>query len=77
MSRCDNCRYQDDTEFDACHICNNDQDMFRPIKTNGDMLRAFEDKELARYIARFTGHEGNPDEVAYWLDWLRKEAEHA
>ena len=70
MSRCDNCRYQDDTEFDACHICNNEQDMFRPKKTNGDRIRAMTDDELAKLLVH------NPwmrEESAY--NWLRKEAE--
>ena len=46
---------------------------YDPPKNNADRIRAMDDIALARQIAAFTGYEGNPEEVAYWLDWLRKE----
>ena len=49
---------------------------FDPNKppTNFDAIRAMNAEELARKIAQFTGYEGNPEEVAFWLDWLQQEA---
>ena len=38
--RCSTCRYNGDTEFGACHICNNETDMYRPKPTNADRIRA-------------------------------------
>ena len=35
MTRCDTCMYQHDIEFDACHICNNEQDMYRKRAETG------------------------------------------
>lgn len=40
MERCKKCRYQNNTEFDACHICNNEKDMYREKPTNGDAICA-------------------------------------
>lgn len=46
-----------------------------PPKTNADRIRAMSDEELARQIAYFTGYEGNPEEVAYWRNWLKNTEE--
>lgn len=43
--------------------------------TNADRIRAMSDKELARQIAEFTGYRANPEEVAFWLDWLQGPSE--
>ena len=37
--RCQKCKYQSDTEFDACHICINEKDMFRPMPSSADGKR--------------------------------------
>ena len=43
-----------------------------PSKTNADRIRSMTDEELARQIASFTGYEGNHEEVAFWLNWLKE-----
>ena len=43
--------------------------------TNFVAIRSMTEKEMARQIASFTGYEGNPEEVAFWLNWLREEVE--
>lgn len=45
--------------------------------TNASRIRAMNDEELARQIAEFTGYRGNPEEVAFWLNWLKSPAEDA
>ena len=41
--------------------------------TNGDRLRKSDDRELAREISCMTGFPANPEEVAFWYNWLQKE----
>lgn len=43
--------------------------------TNADKIRAMTDKELARTLAAVAGYEGNREEVGYWFNWLKAEAE--
>ena len=79
MGRCQMCKYQNDTEFDACHICNNEKDMFRPRPTNADRIRAMSDEELAEWIQKHDCHTNlygyDPKEAI--LDWLKQEAQDA
>jgi len=78
MSRCDSCRYQNDFEFHACHICHMEKDMYKPKKTNFDRIRAMSVEELAAWIAEHpvvvAYDENNPQHKA-WLEWLEKEAD--
>ena len=46
---------------------------YRP--THLDRIREMNAEELARQIAQFTGYEGCPEEVEFWLDWLKQEVE--
>jgi len=78
MSRCDSCRYQNDFEFHACHICHMERDMYKPKRTNADRIRAMTDEELAEKMSglesfALTCGGGWPPEK--WLDWLRQEEE--
>ena len=87
MSRCDSCRYQNDFEFHACHICHMEKDMYKPKKTNADRIRAMSDEELAEWIWGVAcpgfpatcfgscpeGQEKSCSEC--WLEWLKKEVE--
>lgn len=78
LNLCQMCKYQNDTEFDACHICNNEKDMFRPRPTNADRIRAMTDEELAEWIVRITegnGFDGYEERVKAWLKWLKQEAQ--
>lgn len=76
MGRCKTCVYQNDVEFDACHICNNEKDMFRKKPTNADRIRAMTDAELGEYLFIKTCEDGFPQFTTKndWIDWLRQEA---
>ena len=73
MSRCDSCRYQNDFEFHACHICHMERDMYKPKRTNADRIRTRSDEKLAEWLAK---NDPECDPPEWWLDWLRQEAEH-
>ena len=83
MSRCDSCRYQNDFEFHACHICHMEKDMYKPKKTNADRIRAMSDKELGEWVAKSFIHCPHYGEYDYpcdscaecWTEWLKQEAE--
>ena len=74
--RCQRCKYLNDTEFDACHICNNEKDMFRPMPSNADRIRSMNDEELAEWINKHDCHTNlygyDPRDAI--LDWLKSPA---
>ena len=72
MSRCDSCRYQNDFEFHACHICHMERDMYKPKRTNADRIRAMTDEELAVWLAK---NDPECDPPEWWLDWLKQKVE--
>ena len=76
---CQMCKYQNDTEFDACHICHNEKDMFRPRPSNADRIRAMTDEELAEWINKHDCHTNlygyDPKEAT--LEWLKQEVDDA
>ena len=71
MSRCDSCRYQNDFEFHACHICHMEKDMYKPKKTNADRFRAMSDEELAdellEWFACFYAVEWSREQIINYL----------
>ena len=79
MSRCDSCRYQNDFEFHACHICHMEKDMYKPKKTNADRIRAMSDEELAMVFGEDCADRECPEHREScrkcWLDWLKQEAQ--
>ena len=79
MERCQRCKYQNYMEFDACHICNNEKDMFRPRSTYADRIRAMTDEELAEWINKHDCHTNlygyDPKEAI--LEWLKQEVQDA
>lgn len=93
MSRCDTCMYQHDMEFDACHICNNEQDMYRSKpKTNYDVIQRMGLYEMAEFLNRGACPPGKdvtelcqdedggsvPDMCNLcWLNWLKMEVSDA
>lgn len=76
MDRCDSCRYQNDFEFHACHICHMERDMYRPKETNADRIRAMSDEKLAAFICGLLIDRNIEVTSEAWLDWLRQEADH-
>ena len=46
---------------------------FMPIRTNSTRLREMPDEELAKELAAISGYLANPEEVSFWLYWLRQE----
>lgn len=88
MECCKKRQYLNNTEFDACHICNNEKDMYREKKTNGDAIRSMTNDELSVFITGvscgFEEHPGMCDVCdtqtvqhckECWLDWLGHEVE--
>ena len=51
--------------------------LHEPKKTHGDWLRSHSDRELAAWAHRIEteGRAFGPRGFAYWLKWLRQEAE--
>jgi hypothetical protein len=45
----------------------------KPV-TNADRIRAMSDEELAKELAAISGYLACPEEVSFWLYWLRQEA---
>lgn len=43
--------------------------------TNEERIKAMNTRSLARELAAVAGYNGNPEEVAFWENWLKKEAE--
>ena len=84
MDRCDSCRYQNDFEFHACHICAMERDMYKPKQTNADRIRSMTDEKLAELISSdFCEIICSPNTNCQYencrgkiLNWLRQEAEH-
>ncbi len=81
--RCDRCFYKGNKEFDACHICNNEKDMFRPKLTNFQLLS--HEETLACFLmelvtkgpaaaAKGSHFMWGGRSAAEWIDWLRQEA---
>lgn len=58
---------------------NDDMQTFRPkIVTNGDRIRAMDDKQLSEYLETLERRAMFTDSVTSssdWLKWLKKEAE--
>lgn len=82
LERCQRCKYQNNTEFDACHICNNEKDMFRPRPSNADRIRAMTDADLAVFISEvkidgLLRKYELPTSTIDWLYWLKQEAQDA
>ena len=73
--RCSTCRYNGDTEFDACHICNNETDMYRPRRTRADAyFREATNELLARNLTALVAvlpFEGL-NSYEKWLEWLNQ-----
>ena len=80
MDRCDSCRYQNDFEFHACHICGMERDMYKPKRTNADRIRAMTDEGLADFLAGIvhdaccaSTYLGDGTYIDSWDDWLKQE----
>lgn len=43
--------------------------------TNEENLKLKTGRVLARELAAISGYEGNPEEVDFWENWLKKEAD--
>ena len=78
MSKCDNCRLREESAraFDIHWHGQEDcpYDVCPEIKTNADRIRAMSDEELAKELAAISGYLACPEEVSFWLYWLRQEA---
>ena len=74
--RCSTCRYNGDTEFDACHICNNETDMYRPRRTRADAyFREASNEKMALCLTALVAvlpFEGL-NSYEKWLEWLTTE----
>jgi len=44
----------------------------KPSVTNYERTRKMSVEELAKELSSVSGYEGNSQEVAFWLDWLRR-----
>ena len=70
------CRYNGDTEFDACHICNNETDMYRPRRTRADTyFREATNERIALNLTALVAvlpFEGL-NSYEKWLAWLNTE----
>lgn len=80
MHKCNSCAHKGNVDFDYCHICNNEADMYKPKPTNADRIRAMTDEELA-YFLEGTHHDPwNACGRCRWssceeccLEWLKEE----
>ena len=74
MNKCDTCMYQHDIEFDACHICNNEQDMYRKKRTNVDKLHSMNVDEIEEWYWWMHKEMMNyTDSYRFVHEWFRKE----
>lgn len=82
MDRCNSCRYQNDFEFHACHICHMEKDMYKPKKTNADCIRGMSDEDLADFLSGIeqdafcaSTYLKDGTYIDSWDDWLKQEAD--
>ena len=82
MDRCNSCRYQNDFEFHACHICHMEKDMYKPKRTWADKIRGMSDEDLADFLSGIeqdaccaSTYLKDGTYIDSWDDWLKQEAD--